>query len=288
MTNDEKDVQLNIESISTPSKKFLPEEQEVAQRAYDEFEALTLGKKEMTMKDLYELKLYAKKRTDIEKSDDELSPDQIVWKALYGSIEKMLIENMKPDEKENLDKLQNEMDSLGELSDSASRIMPLGQEIETEIIMQRAALTVYFDKGPENNYKAVVDGITTDLVDPKKWSPAERVEKAQVVLKIIDVNREHLYKKQLVERHETIHRKLRDFEKLYRDIDSAMSKNQNVLENDPSLAKLLKTTKEWLHFTKDLYASRTRAISAVKNSIEAVFYPQGNQWDTAFHLLRHS
>ncbi|MDD4902825.1 MAG: hypothetical protein PHE24_06890 [Patescibacteria group bacterium] len=261
-------IQVSVEDIPTSLKNVLPEDQGAAQRAYDEFTAITLGKKEMTMKELYELKLYAKKRTDIEKSDDQLTPDQVVWKTIHGSIEKMLVEHMKPEEKENLDNLQNEMDSLDQLAHSAGKIMPLGQEIETEIIMQRAALTVYFDKGVENEYKTVVDGVTTDLVDPKKWSPSERIEKAETVLKIIDANREYLYKKQLMERHETIHRKLRDFEKIYHDIDSAVVKNQKVLENDPGLSKLLNTTKEWIHFTKDLYTSRTHAISAVKNSID--------------------
>ncbi len=269
MTKDEKDTKINIESISSSTKKFSPEEHEMAQRACDEFEAITLGKKEMTMKDLYELKIYARKRTDITKNDDELSPEQIVWKALYSSVEKLLVENLKPEVRENLDNLQNQMDSLGELLDSISKIIPLGQEIETEVVMQRVALTVYFDKGPENNYKAVVDGVTTDLVDPKKWSPDERMEKAQTILKIIDANREYLYKKQLVERQETVRKKLRDFDKLYSDIDSAVSNNRKVIEGDPSLVRLLKTTKEWLHLTKELYSSRTRAISAVKNSIEA-------------------
>ena len=269
MTKNTEDKQISVKDLPKAQRDFSPEEQAAAQRAYDEFEVLTLGKKEMTMKELYELKLYAKKRTDLEKTDDDLSPDQIVWKTLYNSVEKMLNENMKPEEKANLDKLQEQMDSLGALSDSVNKIVPLGQQIETELIMQRAALTVYFDKGPENQYKTVVDGVTTDLVDPKKWSPAERIEKAQVVLKIIDANREHLYKTQLVERHETVHRKLRDFEKLYRDIDAASSKNQKALEEDDGLSKLLNTTKEWLRLTKDLYASRTRAISAVKNSIDA-------------------
>lgn len=267
MTKHSDDTQINVKDISTSIKNVSPEEQQAAQRVYDEFEALTLGKKEMNMKEFYELKLYAKKRTNLEKNDAELTPDEAMWKLLYSSIEKTLIEKMNPDEKANLDHLQEEMDSLGELSDSASKIMPLGQEIETEIVMQRAALTVYFDKGPENEYKMVVDGITTDLVNPDKWSPSERIEKAETVLKIINANREYLYKKQLVERHETIHRKLRDFEKIYRDIDSAIAKNPNVLQ-DPSLHKLLNTTKEWLRLTKDLYAGRTGAISAVKNSIE--------------------
>lgn len=268
MSKDKKEKPVNVNEISSVLKNISLEDQKVAQRAYDEIEAITIGKKELSMKEFYELKIHAKKRTNLEKNDSELTPDEAIWKIFYNSIEKILVEKMGPDEKANLDSLQQEMDFLTELSDFSSKILSLGQEIETEIIMQRAALTVYFDKSAENNYKTVVDGVTTDLVNPDKWSPSERINKAQIVLKIINANRDHLYKKQLVERQETIRLKLNEFEKNCNSIDLIISKNPNILK-DPSLHKLHNTSKEWLQLTKNLYTSRSYAISAVKNSLES-------------------
>jgi hypothetical protein len=267
MTSDNENKQIKVKDITNLIKNISPEEQEAAQRAYSEIEALTLGKNEMSLKEFYELGIHAKKRTNLEKPDNELTSDEAIWKVLYSSVQETLEEKMDSKDKANLDHLQDEMESLSELSETAVKIIPLGKEIETELFMQRTALMVYFDQGPDNEYKAVIDGITTDLVSPDKWSPSERVEKAETVLKIINAHREFLYKKQLVERHEAIRVKLRKFEEIYKNLTSAISRYPNVV-HDQSFHELINTTKEWLKLTKDLYTSRTSAVSAVKNRIE--------------------
>lgn len=257
---------VKIGDVPEALEKLPTEDEAAAQRALAEFQALTLGKKELSMTELYELRQYAKKRTDLIKPADELGADEAIWKAIYGTTEDLIAKNISPEDKAKFDGYQDQMDSLSKLSDLLKKLVPLGQEIETELTMQSAALVVYFDKGPENQYKSVVDGITTDLVNPDKWTPSERIEKAKTVLKIIEANREFLYKIQLVERHEKVHSKLKEFEKDLKQIDQ-LAQDKKVIE-EPSIMTMIDNSKEWLRLTKDLFTSRTSAVSAVKNSLE--------------------
>jgi hypothetical protein len=93
--------------------------QKISEPAYievlEEFTALTAGRKQLSVKELTDLRRYVKSKTDLSQKDDDLTDKQQVWKSVYYQLDAQLQEVLRVEQKTEVDMLEGKLESLSRL-----------------------------------------------------------------------------------------------------------------------------------------------------------------------------
>ena len=215
----------------------------------------------LTISEVIQLQDGLKKDIDFNKSDEELTPEELAKKHIYLAMDKMVEEHVGTDVKVNIDNQRKTMERLSLFQDKLSKLTEVGREIEKNFLWQNAYLVNHFEKGPQNEFKLVVNGVTNDIVSNKEWSGEKRVEMANTVLGIIKAYKEKVTQ-ELSTKTELISILLPAFEKNLHELDFDFY-NEAVANGDEMKAKY----HEWLKLSKELSKSRVKAVEALKEDI---------------------
>jgi hypothetical protein len=229
-------------------------------KVVEEFRILTAGKPNMTVKETIELREYITKRTDLKKSDEELTPDQKAWKHLYYIVDKQLAKSLGKDEKEKLDNLRLQLDQLNLIEQHVHELFLMGRQIEEVLIQQRSYLNVHFDRNM-NTYRQVEEKMSDDMLAESTPNP-RRIEIARSILKIVDTYKQ-LMDKNLFETQDKIYELLSRFTSIYKQIPFPAA------NGDERISKIERLYGEWLFLTEQVHKERLKVITAVRNTIEA-------------------
>ncbi|MBI5205787.1 MAG: hypothetical protein HZA11_12815 [Nitrospirae bacterium] len=167
----------------------------------EEFHVLTAGNPDMNIKEAIELREYIRKRTDLEKADVDLSPEQKAWKILFHSMNKELSEKFGNKEKEKIDSALLEMAKLDLISENVNQLLLLGRQIEELLLHQHAYFDVHFDDNSAyrmNDEKMVAEMLAEST--PK----SKRIDIAKDILQIVDKYKQIIIKP-LFEDQDKIH-----------------------------------------------------------------------------------
>jgi hypothetical protein len=148
----------------------------------EEFLTLTAGKTDMNMKEAIEVREYIRKRTDLEKADESLTPEQKAWKILFYSTDKELSEKFGKNDKEKLDRAIGEMNQLDLISENFNKLLLLGRQIEELLMRQHSCLDVHFS---HNRYRDNERKMADDMLAESTSNPT-RVEIAKEILQMVD------------------------------------------------------------------------------------------------------
>lgn len=207
-----------------------------------------------------------KKEIDFDKSDSELTPEEVVKKALYLAMDKEIEKSLGPEMKKDIDEKRAKMETLSKFQNNLTKLVEVGKEIEKNFIWQGAYLINHFDKSKENHFKVVIDGMTTDTVNANKpMSNAERVEFAQKILEIIKVYRGKVLN-ELQAKHEILSALIPSLEKTLDQTDFDLFAKE-VGDKESAYSMKARFT-EWLDLSKQLIKNRKKAIDAVEEDLE--------------------
>jgi len=92
---------------------------EAQDKVMREYNTLAAGKENISVKELYELRRHVRQKTNLDKSSEELSDEQKVWRELYLKLDGALEKAVGSAEKLKIDKLENDL----ELSRSIDRAL---------------------------------------------------------------------------------------------------------------------------------------------------------------------
>lgn len=246
-------------------EKVSPEDQLAFEKAYEEFQALTLGKKNMDLKEADQLRDYILKRTDMTKDEDQLTPDERAWKQIYGFVDDELERALGSDAKKQIDDLKEERDKIEKMSDSIQSLVLIGREIEENLSKQWAYISYNFNE--EDNRFRQEEIKLSDAMVAVDTPNEERVVIAKDILELVKTYKEALFdpiNNLLDDIHESVSR----FEKKY---------NSTVFElKDDESAGLAKASfSEWLELTKKVYQARVKTVAALSRQFETdVFIPK--------------
>lgn len=223
----------------------------------EEFNVLTAGKPDMNIKDAIELREYIRKRTDIEKADENLTPEQKAWKILFYSMDEELSKKFGKDEKDKIDSALLELTKLDLLSQNLDNLFLMGRQIEELLIRQQSYLDVHFggNRYRENEEKMAADMLAESTPNPR------RIEIANEILQMVDQYKE-LMLKPLFDNQNKIYELLSQFSSVYKQMPFA------VANGDERILKAEKLYGEWLSLTEELYNERLKVITAVRNLVE--------------------
>lgn len=207
-----------------------------------------------------------KKEIDFDKPDSELTPEEVVKKALYFAMDKELEKSLGSETKKDIDEKRAKMEALSKFQNNLTKLVEVGKEVEKNFIWQGAYLINHFDKSKENHFKVVVDGMTSDVVNASKpMSNDERVQFAQKILEIIKAYRGKV-SNELQAKHEILLALIPSLEKTLNqtDFDLFGEEVENKENADAMKAQFL----EWLNLSKELIKNRKKAIEAVEEDLE--------------------
>lgn len=236
----------------------------------EEMHVLTAGKPNMTIEEAIEIREYIKKRTDFEKPDENLTPEQKAWKHLFYSLDDELTKSLGKDDKENLDKLRLQMDQLDLLSKNVDQLFLMGRQIEELLIHQNTYLGVHFggNRYTENEEKMAADMLAESTPKPR------RIEIARDILKMIDQYKQ-LMLKTLFDDQNNVYDLLTRFSVVYRQTPFSEA------NGDERIVKIEKLYGEWLTLTEGVHKARLNAITGVRNLLDLdAFIPN--------HIIKHN
>ena len=224
----------------------------------EEFRVLTAGKPNMDVADVIELREYIRKRTDLEKADENLTPEQKAWKLLFYSVDEELSKTLGKDEKIKLDSLRLQIKQLDLISENVNKLLLLGRQIEELLIRQHTYLGIHFEENNryrQNEEKMVADMLTETTPNSK------RIEIAKEILQMVDKYKQIILKP-LFDDQDKIYDLLSNFSAIYKQTPFT------VANDDERIKKIETLYKKWLLLTEELHQERLKAITAVKNLLE--------------------
>jgi hypothetical protein len=239
-------------------------------KVLEEFDILTAGKANMTIEETIEFREYIRKRTNLEKRDENLTPEQKAWKHVFYSLDEELTKNLGKDDKENLDKLRLQMNQLDLLSKNVDQLFLMGRQIEELLIHQHTYLGVHFDG---NRYKENEEKMAADMLAESTPKP-RRIEIAREILKMIDQYKQ-LMLKPLFDDQNKAYDLLTRFSEVYRQTPFSEA------NGDEGIVKIEKLYGEWLTLTEEVHKARLKAITGVRNLLDLdAFIPN--------HIIKHN
>lgn len=220
----------------------------------------------ISIQDAIKMQDNLRKDIDFDKPESELTPEEAVKRAFYFALDKSVEESMGKDAKRDLDEKRNLFLALSKFQENLNKLAEIGREVEKNFIWQSAYLINHFDKSKENNFRLVVDGMTTDLVDKgKPMSNHERVEFAKKLLEILRVYRNEVIK-ELTKKQEIISALIPSLERTLGEINFDLYGKE--IGAKESADKMKYQFQEWLKLSKELFNYRSKAISAVEEHLD--------------------
>lgn len=236
----------------------LNDEEKVAyEKAAKEFEHLISGKTNFEVKEIYNIRSYAKSRTNLNKAEDELTPDEKAWKTFYKVADELLNNNIDPDKKKEVDELERKSEVTNDFADTAELMIPLGVKIEKSIVKQRAYIMVHGDSEEPSAFRERLNEYEDILFKDKSASKEIKVNAAKAIITLCE-NYKDTFISDLQSLTAEINHNLAKFNKL------AVSLPKDV---DYELEKMRQDLIEWNRLTTELSSARTMAVNAVSESI---------------------
>jgi hypothetical protein len=117
-----------------------------------------------TIQELHHIVLLAKKRTDLEKPENQLTTEQLVWRSLFDSFNQQLEISVGKDKKAEIDKLDNEAERLLEVSQFFKQMAELEKKAEAG--------------DPEAQYDIAMEYLNGDVIKKDEQKAIDFLEKA--------------------------------------------------------------------------------------------------------------
>ena len=87
-----------------------------------EFQALLQDRENLSPKEAYEIRQYAKARTRLEVRVEELSGEEIAWREIYYSLDKQFAEMLGPEKKRDMNGLEEQIDTAKIVASALERL----------------------------------------------------------------------------------------------------------------------------------------------------------------------
>ena len=164
---------------------------ETLEKVQKEFNSLTIGRKDITTEEIFNLRKYAKAKTRLDANEDLLTDEQLAWKIWYSTLDKQLEEMLGAEKKSEIDKTMNDMDILTLYGKLLEVYIPLTKEINELFDKQIKYIQAHFsDTSPycekEKRYGEL-------MVGPEQ-SNEKHLKYANLILELSKT-----YRKELVE-----------------------------------------------------------------------------------------
>jgi hypothetical protein len=229
-------------------------------RVLEEFNVITAGRSNLDVKEAIDLREYSRKRTDLETRDEKLTPDQKAWKYLFYRMDEELCKILKKDDKEGLDKLRSQMEEVDLIQINVDKLISMGRQIEEALIYQRSYLNLHFDSD-ENSYRQAETILAKSML-AEDTPNLKRIETANSILSLNDKYKE-IVVTPLFDKQNEAYELLAQFSDIYKNTPF------NSMNEDERIKKLETRLNEWFLYTQDLHRARLKAITAIKNLVEA-------------------
>jgi hypothetical protein len=231
-----------------------------------EYSKLIEGRDDFNRKELYYLRRYTKYRTNLNKREEELTPEEKSWMVFYKKIDSRLEEMMDAKEKQDYDKMERELELAELIQREAEYLNRLGQETEKLFSKQLSYIYAFTDNSEENKYKIYKEQAESIILD-KKSTKENRIKFADLLLKYIEV-----FENEIVENlytiNDSIQKKLAVFTQTLNTI--------STLEEKEDRNKDIEIYKKWLPLSKETYLNRVMATNAIVMLYELdKFVPNG-------------
>lgn len=236
------------------------EKQNAASRALNEVQALTLGRNNVNIHEVYDLREHARKRAAINKAKSELNPDELIWRGVFEGAEELIEKNLDPDKKAEIDNLRYKFDAAKNAEQIIPEIANIGRDIEKKLMMQHGMIAFNFN-AEENTYRLAERAVSTEMLKPE-ISDMAAIAQANKLLELVKIYRETVVIP-LLNLQDEIYTSLTSFERKVEELQLDV-----VFEADHEFSRTLQNIKRWLILTKELYSNRALAVSAIKNQIE--------------------
>jgi hypothetical protein len=263
---------MTAESVPSTNADRDEEFQRALMKVTEEFTVLTAGTPKMSVEESIELREYIRKRTDLEKPDEKLTPEQRAWKMVFVSLDEQIGKSLGKDEKQRLDGLRLEMDKLDLVSQNVDKLLHLGRQIEEQLIRQRTYVDIHFDTN-DNNYRKNEERLAAFML--AESTPKEKsVEIARSILKMAETYKQFMVKG-IFDYQDKIRASLHEFVSMFEHTPFT------VAGGDERVSKLQNLFGEWLSLTESVHKERLKVITAVRNLVEL---------DTIIpnHIIKHN
>jgi len=213
--------------------------------------------------DIIKLQRNMKKDIDLEKSEEDLTPEQLVYRKMYDVLGNAVEESIGKDKKKEIEMLGDSVEFAHKVRENITKLVEIGKEIEKNFLIQKSYLTVFFESEPENHFKVVVNKVADEILTDKSLSNDDRVERAEKILQLVEAYRAKILK-EILTKQEIVQALLPTFEKKIYDINFEKYK----LEFADDLSDIQIASLAWLELTKALIPYRNKAIEAVRENLE--------------------
>lgn len=217
---------------------------------------------EISMEDAVKMLDNLKEEINFDKPESELTPEEVVKKMIYTTLDKEVEKGLGKEQKGAIDRARNKISSLKKFTFNIGRLTGLGQEIEKNFILQFGYISIHFDRSENNFLKTAVNRMSEDMIK-KPMSNSERLELANNILNLVKPYREKIIL-ELHKEQELIYSLLPQFEKICKDTDFNVF---NGDEEEKNAKELEKDNKEFIHLSKELSNGRALIIKAVEEDI---------------------
>lgn len=212
----------------------------------------------LSISDMISWQRNIKKDIDLNKPDEELTPEELAHKAIYFALDKTVEDTLGEEKKKEIDNLIEKEDSASRLGESAIKLVEVGKEIEKNLIVQKSYVTVFFEKEPENHFKFVVNRMADEMLRKDSLIPDERVSIAEKILELVKVYRGK-FLNEVVAKQEIVSSLLPTFEDKLNEI---------IKYEDENFSDIKTYAQRWLQLTKELLPFRNKVVEAVKENLE--------------------
>lgn len=226
-------------------------------KVFDEFKLLTVGKTKMDVADSIKVKEYCRIRTNLEISNDKLTPEQLAWKYIYYLMNDQITDSIGKEENDKLDDLKIQMNQLDSMSEDVEKLLALGRAIEELLIRQNSYLSVHFES---NRYKENEEKMSADML-AESTPNQKRIEIAKEIIAMVEKYKGVIITP-LFDHQNKIYEALSKFSSLYKQIPFAIARHE------PAVATLETLYGQWFSLTEELYRERLKIITGLRNLVE--------------------
>jgi hypothetical protein len=240
--------------------KESPEYAQSMLRVRDEF--LTLSGDSLAnlpIKRVMELRNHARSRTDLTKSDAELTNEQGAWKFLYQQLDGSLLQTLGTEEKAQLDMVADKFFRLDRGQEVVTELCSVGRKIE-DLFIQQYDRIAFHHNDSENEYKIQEPRLSGLMLD-KSLSNEKHKEHAEAILKLVERYKEGSIGP-LHKVNDEIRGLLDTFEGLLEVIPA-----QND-ETGQALATAFDDMQRWFSLSKRMQTTREKATASIEMMVE--------------------
>lgn len=217
----------------------------IMKQVTEEFNALMLGRDQLTMEELYNYRRYARRKTKMDQNEDNLTDEQSLWKVYYQVFDSQISKIMDKQAKEALDLNESDYDNLVLFKKISTNFITTSTEVNDLLDKQINCFEMHFDN---SGYKKKIDKLTELMLD-KTQSNKDHLKLAKQILELSDS-----HKKQI----------LGPLVKITADLQDKLFD----LEEQEMIFNVMPATKDLLNCFKEIFFNNQIIINYIRNNIE--------------------